>query len=163
MHDDGKNGDKTAGDGIYFAQLKLCSADFRNTDYYAKSGESKSRDCRICFYRPFTADELKGFASLQERTAAYSDFNEAKAFISESEEILSYTSDAEIQSISYETVYHIMGCWTAPSLPGTIGNGPYALPDSQEPDWVVAGQAASNLVFEPAHPGEKGCCSLSSL
>lgn len=111
MYDDGTHGDETASDGIYTAQLELQSDDFKNVDYYAAADGFKSDSFRICFYRELTEEELEGYFALQDQFEEIEDYDAACAVVKSSDEIVSYTLNDSLQTISFRTVYHISGFW----------------------------------------------------
>lgn len=57
MHDDGKNGDTIAGDGIYTYELKVNYSKSK-VDFFAKSGDVCSNKDQVSFVEAFTSDTL---------------------------------------------------------------------------------------------------------
>ena len=156
MHDDGKNGDKTADDGIYSAQLELVSDDFKNVDYYAATDHFKSDSYRVCFYREFTEEEFTAIDDLLSRVSALETLEEAVEFFENSEEVSWHNVDEENEIISYKTIYHTSGCWQA-KTEGTFGGSGYyvELGFLNVVTPIIIEEAASiinSLKFTPAHP-----------
>lgn len=60
MHDDGMDGDVTAGDGIFIYQATLSSEEECIRDYKVKVREASSEVRNIGFYVPMTGEELDG-------------------------------------------------------------------------------------------------------
>ncbi len=157
MHDDGKDGDETANDCIYSAQLKLISDDYKNVDYYAAAGTCKSEPFRICFFRELTDEEFESYCVLTDQFEAIEDFEAACLLAQNSEEITEYIIDEEQQTVSFDTVYHISGFWDLPSEePDVMGSGSFAIDmDHVEghmyPE-VYAEQMLPDCIMTPAHP-----------
>ena len=156
MHDDGADGDFTAGDGIYTAQVSLMRDDICNIDYYAAAGERKSNPCRICFYRELTKDELLGFEGLMDQFREIEDYDAACAFAEESEAIADYQADEAHRTVSFESVYHMSGYWKEPSEePDLVGNSKNAISFFYGVDYTRMREQIESLTFTPAHPNKK--------
>lgn len=110
MHDDGKNGDKKANDGIYTAVAVLSSKEMKTVNYYAATNMVKSNSCDILFYRDLEEEELKNFWILFSKIS-FMTFDEACRFIEKSDEITDYSINKDNNLITYHSVYGIDGCW----------------------------------------------------
>ena len=160
MHDDGKDGDETANDCIYSAQLKLISDDFKNVDYYAASGACKSEPFRICFFRELTEEEVNGYLALANRFQEAETFEAAYQLAESADEITDYIIDDTQKTVSYQTIYHISGFWELPyEETDVLGTGPFAI-DPDEMSWfryayTYAEDMLPNCLITPAHPEKK--------
>ena len=159
MHDDGKNGDKTADDGVYSAQLELVSDDFKNVDYYAATETCKSYPWRICFYREFTDEEIESFENLLKQIGELETMEEALNFFESSDEIASYYINEEDEIISYDSIYHISGSWET-YKEGTFSRSGNAVDldfsNSLTTNTLAEAEAVINsLKFTPMHPDKK--------
>ncbi len=160
MHDDGKNGDQTANDGVYSAQLKLISDDFKNVDYHAAADNCKSEPFRICFYRELTDDEFLGYGEFAKRFDGMESFTEVMEIIKNAEEVTEYIVDEARGQVSFSTIYHITGCWETPyEESDVLGSGKYAINlDEVEGfhyPYFYAKNAMPNYIVTPAHPDKK--------
>lgn len=160
MHDDGKDGDEAADDGIYSAQLTLVSDDFKNVDYYAAAGDCKSDSFRICFFRDLTEDEVNGYLALADRFQEAETFEAACQLAESADEITDYIIDDTQKTVSYQTVYHISGFWELPyEETDVLGSGQFAI-DPDEMSWfryayTYAEDMLPNCMITPAHPEKK--------
>ena len=158
LHDDGKDGDETANDCIYSAQLQLISDDFKNVDYYAASEACKSKPFRICFYRDLTPEEYGEFGELMERIGENETYADALEAIKNNPEIVDYLADEPNKTITFQTVYHITGIWDEPyEEDDVLGRGKFAIENySSQMFWGTLGQtiydAVAKCQITPAHP-----------
>ena len=166
MHDDGKDGDETPNDGIYSAQLKLSSDDFKNVDYYAAAGACKSDPFRICFYRELTQDEFAGYCNLMKQFDGIETFAEAVEIVKNAADITEYIINEGHETVSFDTVYHICGCWETPyEEDDLLGIGKHAV-DKEYP--IIKFRIPANDAIEvlpdclitPAHPEKKKVIAL---
>ena len=120
MHDDGKDGDEAAGDGVYSADVAVYADDFGTMEYYAAAKGVRSNHERLTFYRELEDNEFDGFFALLDKLAPMS-YAEACSYVKNSKEIASYNSDDAQQVLSFETIYHISGMWVPQEERGEIG------------------------------------------
>ncbi|MBR3043286.1 MAG: hypothetical protein IKH27_14250 [Oscillospiraceae bacterium] len=156
MHDDGKNGDKTAGDSIYTATAVLSSDKTKNAGYYAAAGELRSEPFEICFYRDMEDEDISGFLTLFWKISEMS-FDEASEFIMQSDEISSFSADEELKQIWYQSVYGIQGCFEEPqeSEEQTLGSGVRIDISDGGYDYKAAEEYIEANTFTPAHPDKR--------
>lgn len=179
MSDDGKNGDETANDGVYSAQMVLSSADTKNVDYYAAVDNEKSNATQICFYRELTDDDCKGFNKIAHDLAERT-FEEACDYVRNSDEIQTYEIDDEQERISYQTIYGFASIWISPDEvvnSNVLGVGANALTDSEmratrqadgtifslEKNYLAAVNKLRNSHFIPASDKEHKVAVLEAM
>lgn len=167
MHDDGKDGDETADDGIYTAVVTLSSPEIKLVDYYAEAMDVRSNTHEISFYRDLEESEFEGFFALQDKLAAMT-FEEVCAYVEDCAEITEYDIDEAAESVLYRTVYHIGGLWVdddweeeaeeeeavEPAAYTNAGKTLSSLPGST----ILSNDSAASLV--PAHPDKKDVAVL---
>ena len=156
MHDDGENGDETAGDSIYTATAVLSSDKIKNAGYYAAAGELRSEPFEICFYRDLEEAEIESFSALLSQISEMA-FDEAAEFIAQSDEISDYTIDEEQKQIWYQSVCGLQGCFieSQESEFQTLGTGIHIDVDNDGYDYDAAVAAIASNTFTPAHPDKR--------
>lgn len=106
MHDDGLNGDMTAGDNVYAYQLTINPQQKGHSDYYAKSGSDKSNILTLYFFTQEDADKSNSVAlTLDEKitdiesqfSVGNTDDETAKNAVIVYQEIVAYLDDMKQQ------------------------------------------------------------------
>ena len=160
LHDDGKDGDSAARDGIYSAQLTLASDDFRNVDYYAAVGENQSEPFRICFYRELSDEEIDGYSAFTDRLDDAEVYEDALEIVKNAEEVTHYTADDAQRLVSFSTVYHISGFWREPyEETDFLGTGKYAVKPGIF-KFAHVRETLPEVTVTPAHPEKKDVIAL---
>jgi hypothetical protein len=111
MHDDGKDGDILAGDGIYIAATMIERPERANVTYWAQYHDEKSSTFEICFFSPITGKEFTSFMELSNSIEAAKDYNSAKTLIVSQKDVTEYIADDEAKTILYKTIYGPSGSW----------------------------------------------------
>ncbi len=156
MHDDGENGDETAGDSIYTATAVLSSDKIKNAGYYAAAGELRSEPFEICFYRDLEDEDFTNFFELEEKISVMS-FEEAAEFVEKSDEIKSYFINEEMRQISFQYISGFHYIFEEPEetdVP-SFGSGSYAVPDDAGRAYRDVQNAVESTTITPAHPNKK--------
>ena len=150
LNDDGKEGDKTAGDGIYSGTCALTSGNLQVASYHAQLDTVKSVPFEVSFNRELSEDDYKRFSALQDKINALGTYAAAKTFILESDEIETFTVNDETYSITYKTKYGITCTWQA-FAENLLGTGKNAVPEEKGADYKAAKKKLATIVQNPAH------------
>ena len=113
MHDDGRDGDEKAADGIYTAVVTLTGDEIATVAYRAAAMGVESEPFEVAFYRDLEEKEKEGFEALMQRISTMT-FTQAHIYLEDCAEITSLEYDEDQQIIFFETIYHITGMWVPP-------------------------------------------------
>ena len=150
MNDKGKDGDLVASDGIFTAQVSLSKSDISNISYYAGCSGATSNTFEICYYRDITQDEFVSYSQLLNKINLLT-FDEAKALVETSDEIVNYDIDENSNQITYKSIYGISGIWEEFDE-YTKGNGELAIPAPQGVDYeTVYNKILTSMQNNEAH------------
>ena len=154
MHDDGKNGDTKANDGIYSVKTKLDVSEMSLVDYHAVCNTVKSNTYQINFYRDITQNEFAAYSRLLDKMNSLN-FAQAKAYAASSTEITDFHVNESRKTIAYNTVYHISGVWEN-AVNGVVkGNGELSVPAANGIDYAAARDVLTRAVVTPKHSSNK--------
>ena len=150
LTDNGKDGDKVAGDNIYSGVCALTSGNLQVASYHAQIDSVKSVPFEVSFNRPLSEDDFSRFSALQDRMNGIYNFANAKAYIQSSDEIESFTVNDEAYTITYKTKYGITCTWQAFGE-NTLGSGKNAVPQEKGVDYKAAKKKLAGIIQNPAH------------
>ena len=149
MHDDGRDGDEKAADGIYTAVVTLTGDEIATVAYRAAAMGVESEPFEVAFYRDLEEKEKEGFEALMQRISTMT-FTQAHIYLEDCAEITSLEYDEEQQIIFFETIYHITGMWVPPEWrvqEETVAQDPTEPPD--EANDTAAPSDRSSLTLAP--------------
>lgn len=152
LNDDGKNGDKSSGDGIYSGKHKIDSSSVGGQDYHIlyKDKKEESVPLTISVYRELTDEDFDSFRTLL-REIASREFDDAKDYIKKSSEIKSYEIDDKQKTILYTSIYDITGLWHEELSDEVKGTGAAALTATEGADYYIAEQRVSSVDLTSAY------------
>ena len=69
MHDDGRDGDAAAGDGVYACTIRTDKKQADRETYYAQSGTVKSNEVTLCFYEQMDSASYQAYVDICDQIA----------------------------------------------------------------------------------------------